>query len=117
LLAAQSMDGMQWMYFTPLRYEKRWFTGPTSCCYWSGPRGIARLPGWVYALDNDGLLVNLYESGKATLQLVDRPVTIKQTTLYPDLGEVMIEVEPAVPVKFTLRLRIPPDVREVHFKL
>ena len=38
LLAAQSLDGLQWMYFTPLRYEKRWFTGPTSCCYWSGPR-------------------------------------------------------------------------------
>ena len=54
LLAAQSLDGLQWMYFTPLRYEKRWFTGPTSCCYWSGPRGIARLPGWVYALDTAG---------------------------------------------------------------
>ncbi len=61
LLAAQSLDGLQWMYYTPLRYEKRWFTGPTSCCYWSGPRGIARLPGWVFAIDSEGLRVNLYE--------------------------------------------------------
>jgi uncharacterized protein len=117
LLAAQSLDGLQWMYFTPLRYEKRWFTGPTSCCYWSGPRGIARLPSWVYALDNEGLRVNLYESGEATLQLDDNAVAIKQTSLYPDFGKVILEVNPAEPVNFTLRLRMPPGVREVQFKL
>jgi uncharacterized protein len=117
LLAAQSLDGMQWMYFTPLRYEKRWFTGPTSCCYWSGPRGIARLPGWVYAIDNEGPRVNLYESGEATLQLEDSPVAIKQTSLYPDFGKVILEVNPAEPVNFTLRLRMLPGVREVQFKL
>ena len=55
LLAAQSMDGMNWMYYTPLRYEKRWFSGPTSCCYWSGPRGVARLSNWIYALDGEGI--------------------------------------------------------------
>jgi DUF1680 family protein len=117
LLAAQSLDGMQWMYFTPLRYEKRWFTGPTSCCYWSGPRGIARLPGWVYALDNEGLRVNLYESGEATLQVDNNAVVIKQTSYYPDFGKVLVEVKPAVPVLFTLRLRIPSGVSEVQFRL
>jgi DUF1680 family protein len=117
LLAAQSLDGLQWMYFTPLRYEKRWFTGPTSCCYWSGPRGIARLPGWVYALDNEGLRVNLYESGEATLQLDDSVVAIRQISLYPDFGKVTLDVKPAAPVTFTLRLRIPPGTREVQFKL
>src|SRR5262245_18745894 len=117
LLAAQSMDGIQWMYFTPLRYVKRWFTGPTSCCYWSGPRGIARLPGWVYALDDDGLRVNLYESGQATLKLADISVAIKQISNYPDFGKAILEVQPAAPAIFTLRLRIPPDAREVQFKL
>jgi uncharacterized protein len=117
LLAAQSLDGLQWMYFTPLRYEKRWFTGPTSCCYWSGPRGIARLPGWVYALDDEGLRVNLYESGEAILQLDDSAVAIKQISLYPDFGKVIVEVNPAAPATFTLRLRIPPGTSEVQFKL
>jgi uncharacterized protein len=117
LLAAQSLDGLQWMYFTPLRYEKRWFTGPTSCCYWSGPRGLARLPGWVYALDNEGIRVNLYESGEATLRLDDSAVAIKQTSLYPDLGRVKVEVKPAAPITFTLRLRIPAGGRETQFKL
>jgi uncharacterized protein len=117
LLAAQSLDGLQWMYFTPLRYEKRWFTGPTSCCYWSGPRGIARLPGWVYALDSEGLRANLYESGEAKLRLNDTAVSIKQTSLYPDLGRVSLEVKPAAPVSFTLRLRIPPGAGKVQLKL
>lgn len=117
LLAAQSLDGLQWMYFTPLRYEKRWFSGPTSCCYWSGPRGIARLPGWIYALDNEGIRMNLYESGEATLQLNDSSVTIRQISLYPDFGKVVLEVEPTAPVTFTLRLRVPPGVEEVHCKL
>ena len=117
LLAAQSLDGLQWMYFTPLRYEKRWFTGPTSCCYWSGPRGIARLPGWVYALDNEGLRVNLYESSEATLQLDNTAVAIKQISLYPDFGKVIVEVEPAVPVTFTVRLRIPSRASEPQFQL
>jgi DUF1680 family protein len=117
LLAAQSLDGLQWMYFTPLRYEKRWFTGPTSCCYWSGPRGIARLPGWVYALDNEALRVNLYESGEATLQLEDNAVDIKQYSNYPDFGKVILEIRPAVPLDFTLRLRIPPGAREIVCQL
>ena len=117
LLAAQSLNGMQWMYFTPLRYEKRWFTGPTSCCYWSGPRGIARLPGWVYALDNEGIRVNLYESGETTLQLDANAVSIKQISYYPDFGKVIVEVKQAAPVIFTLRLRIPPGASEVQFQL
>ena len=117
LLAAQSMDGLQWMYFTPLRYEKRWFTGPTSCCYWSGPRGIARLPMWVYAVANEGLRVNLYESSEATLQLDDSAIAIKQISNYPDFGKVLLEVKPAGPVTFTLRLRIPSSARKVQFKL
>jgi len=117
LLAAQSLDGLQWMYFTPLRYEKKWFTGPTSCCYWSGPRGIARLPGWIYALDHEGIRVNLYESSEATLQLNDSSITIRQISLYPDFGKVVLEVEPTAPATFTLHLRIPPGVEEVHCKL
>jgi DUF1680 family protein len=75
------------------------------------------LPGWIYAIDNEGLRVNLYESGEATLQLDDSTVAIKQTSHYPDLGKLIVEVDPAAPVNFTLRLRIPPGAREVEFQL
>ncbi|MCJ7583833.1 MAG: glycoside hydrolase family 127 protein [Anaerolineales bacterium] len=107
LRAAQSADGMKWMYYTPLRYEKRWFTGPTSCCYWSGPRGIARLPGWVYALDGEGIRVNLYESSEANLQLGGHTVAVRQSSLYPDDGRVTLLIQPEESTSFALRLRIP----------
>ncbi len=117
LLAAQSMDGMQWMYYTPLRYEKRWFSGPTSCCYWSGPRGIARLPGWIYAIDAEGIRINLYESSEATLPVDGHPVVIQQDSLYPDCGKVTVNFQPEAPLGFALRLRIPPGARSVQVAL
>jgi DUF1680 family protein len=107
LLAAQSMDGLKWLYYLPLRYEKTWFTGPTSCCYWSGPRGIARFPEWVYALDGEGLRVNLYESSAARLQIDGQAVGVRQATRYPDSGHVALEIDPARPLRFNLRLRLP----------
>jgi DUF1680 family protein len=117
LLAAQSMDGLQWMYYTPLRYEKRWFSGPTSCCYWSGPRALSRLPGWIYALDGAGIRVNLFEPGEAALQLDGCMVTIQQSSRYPDYGQVWLQLFPETPVSFPLRLRIPPGVHKPRVKL
>ena len=117
LLAAQSADGLNWMYYTPLRYEKHWFTGPTSCCYWSGPRGIARLPEWVYAVDAEGIRVNLYESSEGSFQIEGFAVTLKQFSLYPDAGKVTLEVQPAQPIRFIMRLRIPFVGSQVHIRL
>jgi len=117
LLAAQSADGLNWMYYTPLRYEKHWFTGPTSCCYWSGPRGIARLPEWVYSVDAEGIRVNLYESSEASFHIEGFAVTLKQSSLYPDVGKVTLEVQPEQPIRFMLRLRIPFVGRQVHIRL
>jgi len=117
LLAAQSVDGMKWSYYTPLRYEKRWFSGPTSCCYWSGPRGMARLPGWIYALDGEGLRVNLFESGEAAFQVNGCAVSLRQSSRYPDYGQVRLELFPETPVRFPLRLRIPPGLHQPRVKL
>jgi DUF1680 family protein len=117
LLAAQSIDGMQWMYYTPLRYEKRWFSGPTSCCYWSGPRGVARLPEWVYALDGEGILVNLYESSTANFHIDGKAITIEQSSAYPERGHVFLQVDPEAPVSFPLRLRIPDHGEEIQITL
>jgi uncharacterized protein len=117
LLAAQSADGLQWMYYTPLRYEKRWFTGPTSCCYWSGPRGIARLPEWVYALDGEGIRVNLYESSEATFELDGHQVGVRQSSLYPATGKVTFEIQSGRTLTFALRLRIPFPGDEVQIHL
>lgn len=107
LLGAQSTDGMKWNYFTPLRDAKDWFGGPTDCCYFSGPRGIARLPELLYHLDAEGVRVDLFESSEARLKVKNVPVTLTQTTRYPEEGAVKITIAVEQPLSFTLKVRIP----------
>jgi uncharacterized protein len=107
LLAAQTPDGKAWTYFTPLRYEKRPFHGPTACCYWSGPRGIAILPDLVYAVAPGQIRVDLFEPSEAVLKLGGIAVRVVQAGNYPADGHVAIAVQPERPVEFTLSLRVP----------
>ncbi len=116
LPAAQSLDGMQWTYFTPFRYRKRYFEGPTRCCYWSGPRGIARLPTFLYTLDAEGLRVDLYEYSTATIELKGTSITIRQR---PDLsgGVISIDLRIPTPRSFTLKLRLAPWMNKPELHL
>lgn len=110
LLGAQSTDGMKWMYYTPLRYSKDWYSGPTECCYYSGPRGIVRLPGWAYGVDGDGIRIDLYESSTATLKAAARRITVRQQTAYPAEGLIRLTVQRIEPdglAEFALKCRIP----------
>ena len=117
LLAAQSMDGMCWMYYTPLRYEKRWFSGPTSCCYWSGPRGIARMVDWIYAYCNNGIFINLFETSQATFNLSGLAVTVIQSSLYPEIGHSVMQVQPEKPCQITLWIRLPFKCNEINLTI
>jgi len=117
LLAAQSTDGLGWLYYLPLRYEKTWFSGPTSCCYWSGPRGVARLPDFVYGVDNEGIRVNLYESSKGSLNVNGQTVAIEQESDYPDSGWVTLGIKAEQPLSFTLRMRVPAQASASEFQL
>ena len=107
LLAAQSEDGTKWMYYTPLRYQKRWFSGGTYCCYWSGPRGIARIPEMVYSLDEQGLRIDLFEQSKAKLKVKGKEVTVEQTTEYPAAGKILLNIGLSQPLNFVMKLRTP----------
>lgn len=111
LLAAQSNDGMKWSYFTPLRYEKARFAGPTECCYFSGPRGVALLPELIYGLDDTGLRVNLLETSGAAFEMSDSTIRIEQESEYPGRGEARFRIHPARPLRFSLKLRIPEHAR------
>lgn len=107
LLAAQSADGMKWCYWTPLRYSKHWFHGPTRCCFWSGPRGIARLPQLIYATKGNIIYVNFFESSHAVLQTSDGPVEILQESFFPGSGNSVLVLKSSPGWTGTLRLRIP----------
>ncbi len=107
LLAAQSSDGMKWMYYTPLRYKKKWFTGPTNCCYWSGPRGIVRLPELIYAVKDNTIYVNFFETSDATLATSGGDVRIVQDSEFPAVGRSRITLNTPPGWKGTLRVRVP----------
>ena len=106
LAAAQQPDGTAWAYFTALDGKKPYQT-EQNCCTSSGPRGWAILPTLAYMTSDDGVVVNFFTSGTATIKVNGELVTIKQQTNYPADGRVAITVTVPKPMKFALRVRVP----------
>ena len=112
LLAAQNPKGDDWCYYTPLEGQKPYDQGIT-CCHSSGPRGIALLPTFAVAIDQEGVVINLFDAGTAHLTLRDgTPVTLKIETLYPADGKIHIAVETPAPKEFSIKLRVPAWCKE-----
>lgn len=107
LLGAQSDNGMKWCYWTPLRYSKHFLYGPTRCCFWSGPRGIARIPQLIYSTGDYSIFVNLFESSEATLTTKGGEVKVKQVSQFPEKGKSSIIVESPAGWNGQLFVRIP----------
>jgi DUF1680 family protein len=107
LIAAQSVDGMKWCYWTPLRYSKDFFHGPTRCCFWSGPRGMARLPQLIYAVKNKSVYVNFFESSHGTLSVDGGDVKIKQQSQFPAAGKSVVTLKTPKNWEGMVYIRIP----------
>jgi hypothetical protein len=106
-----SLDGRQYFYVNPLADRGRhrredWFG--CACCPPNIARVLAQLTGYMYAVGDDGLWVNLYATGPAEVEVGGVAVRLVQETAYPWSGDVGLRVEPAEEAEFTLRLRIPP---------
>jgi len=106
LPAAQAPDGTAWAYFTALAGKKPYST-KQNCCSSSGPRGWSILPSIAIMAENDGVVVNFFTSGIATLKVYGETVTVKQETSYPINGRIAITVTVPRPMKFSLRVRVP----------
>jgi hypothetical protein len=108
LFASQSPDGRRLRYFAPLEGERAYWSTDTYCCPCNYRRMIAELPTMVYYRMPHGLTVNLYTPSQAKLTVGKNvPLTVRQETAYPNDGSVRLTLEPAMPVSFALRLRIP----------
>ena len=109
LPAAQTTDADGWRYHTPLNGWKPegCFTGP-DCCSSSGPRILAELPTFLYGRTRDGIAIAQYVPSTLRTKLASgTDLTIRQVTDYPTGEKVEIEVSPAKPERFALRLRLP----------
>jgi uncharacterized protein len=108
LFAAQSPDGRNIRYYTPMEGPREYFGGDTYCCPCNFRRVISELPAMIYYRSNGGVAVNLYTPSEATIELSnDASVRVRQETDYPTSGHVECRVDPSKPVQFPLQLRIP----------
>ena len=113
LISGVSLDGGSFFDPNPLASDggysrKPWFG--CACCPSNISRFIPSLPGYVYAVKDRQVYVNLFLSNRAELKVNDKKVVLEQETSYPWKGDIRLKVlqgnQP-----FGMNVRIPGWVR------
>jgi uncharacterized protein len=110
VLAGVSLSGDRFFYDNPLASCRRnertgWFD--CSCCPPNVARLLASLSGYIYAVRERELFVNLFVGSRAAVGVAGTPVTITQESSYPWSGTVALTLDPERDVEMTLRVRVP----------
>ena len=113
LISGVSMDGGSFFYPNPLSStggysRKPWFG--CACCPSNISRFIPSLPGYVYAVKDADLYVNLFLSNRATLKVDKKEVVLEQEASYPWEGDIRVKVAKGSQA-FAMHVRIPGWVR------
>jgi hypothetical protein len=120
-LSGVSLSGDTFFYPNPLECDMKfkfnqgslerspWFG--CSCCPSNVVRFLPSIPGYVYAVRDRDLYVNLFLAGKGTIDLNGEAVEVVQETDYPWDGKIRMTVSPKAARQFALRVRIPAWVR------
>lgn len=109
VLPSIAVDGEHYFYVNPLANDgshrrQPWFD--CACCPPNIARLLATISGYMYAVAENTVYVNLYAEGEANIPLADgRIVRLIQRTRYPWDGEVEIEV--GTTGAFGIALRVP----------
>ena len=122
VISGMSMDGGRFFYPNPLESDGKyafnadnnttrqpWFG--CACCPSNLCRFIPSVPGYIYAVKDDRLYVNLYMGNTATVSIGGKAVSLQQTTDYPWNGDIQIKLLNSKASNFKLMLRIPGWVR------
>lgn len=117
LLSGVGMDGKSFFYTNAMEIKRHfkhgdmeaeragWFT--CSCCPTNVTRLIPSIPGYMYALKENNVYINLFATSTSTLTLNSKKVTITQQNNYPWEGNLLFTVDPASATAFTIHIRIP----------
>ena len=118
VISGMSMDGGRFFYPNPLSSDGKyrfnadgnttrqpWFG--CACCPSNLCRFIPSLPGYVYAVRDNRLYVNLFAGNTATMKVMGRDVTLEQKTEYPWDGDIALTIKKNAAGAFSLMLRIP----------
>ena len=114
LISGVSLDGGAFYYPNPLEsmgqhQRQPWFG--CACCPSNIARFIPSLPGYVYAVKDMNVYVNLFMSNTSALKVNGKKVNIAQTTEYPWNGDIAIKVADNKAGLWAMKIRIPGWVR------
>ncbi|MBQ2435378.1 MAG: glycoside hydrolase family 127 protein [Bacteroidaceae bacterium] len=110
LISGVSLDGGKFFYPNPLEsmgqhQRQAWFG--CACCPSNISRFVPSLPGYVYAVKDRSVYVNLFLSNTSNLNVAGKKVALTQTTGYPYCGDINIKVDRNSCGQFDLKIRIP----------
>ena len=110
VLSGVALDGKHFFYPNPLASDgsherSPWFG--CACCPSNLTRFMASVGGYMYAVREDAIYVNLFAKSKASMEVDGKSVHLAQETLYPWQGKIKISVEPQGKASFSIRIRVP----------
>ena len=114
LISGVSLDGGGFFYPNPLEsagqhQRQPWFG--CACCPSNICRFIPSLPGYIYAVKDRDVYVNLFMSNTVRLDIAGKQVSISQNTTYPWNGDIDLTVDRNKAGRFRMMIRIPGWVR------
>ncbi len=114
LISGVSLDGGSFFYPNPLasigqHQRQPWFG--CACCPSNICRFIPSLPGYVYAVKDRNVYVNLFLSNSSDLKVGGKEVCLSQKTEYPWDGDIVVTVDKNAAGQFAMKIRIPGWVR------
>ena len=123
VISGMSVDGGRFFYPNPLSSDGKyrfnadgtverqpWFG--CACCPSNLCRFIPSFPGYMYAVKDRNLYVNLFAGNTATIQVAGKDVVLSQQTNYPWDGDIAVTIEKNQAKQFALMVRIPEWVTE-----
>ena len=114
LISGVSLEGNGFFYPNPLEsmgqhQRQAWFG--CACCPSNICRFIPSLPGYIYAVKDRDVYVNLFLSNSSQLSVGGKKVALSQSTDYPWNGDITLTVDQNAAGQFALKIRIPGWVR------
>ena len=107
LPAAQSPDGRQQRYFTPVNGVRKWYNRDTYCCPNNFRRIMFELPETVFYAGDGVLKVNHLIPGSTDLQFHNVAVKVTLTGDYPFDTTMQLELAVRGEAEFTVKLPVP----------
>jgi DUF1680 family protein len=109
-LTGLARDGRHYFYANPLESDgshRRWAWHHCPCCTMNASRLIGSVGGYFLSHDAANVALHLYGGVTAEVMLAGGQVRLTETSDYPWDGDIRIAVDPAAPLRFALKLRVP----------